>query len=294
MNREPIGPDPHGLPVGAWLDTLLDQALAEDIGPGDATTAITVAADQRATGHVVARADGVLAGLPLLAPLLTRLDPAVRVTAHGRDGDAVTAGTRVATLAGPAAALLTGERTALNFLQQLSGIATLTARYVAAAGPRCAVLDTRKTVPGWRALAKYAVRCGGGQNHRLGLHDRIMLKDNHWAAGDADVAALVRRARAEYPDLVVEVEVDDLDQLDHVLPLAVEWILLDNFTVEQVAAAVARRDTAGAPTRLEASGNLGLEGVAAYAAAGVDACSVGRLTHSAPALDLGLDFQPEG
>jgi nicotinate-nucleotide pyrophosphorylase (carboxylating) len=138
------------------------------------------------------------------------------------------------------------------------------------------------------------VRCGGGQNHRLGLYDRIMLKDNHWAAGGADVAALVRRARAEYPDLAVEVEVDDLGQLDRVLPLAVEWILLDNFTVEQVAAAVARRDTAGVATRLEASGNLSLDGIAAYAAAGVDACSVGRLTHSAPALDLGLDFQPEG
>ncbi len=286
-------PDRHGLPLGGWLETLLDQALAEDIGPGDATTRITVARGQRATARLVAREPGVVAGLPLLPRLLRRLDPGVAVAFARADGDPVTPGQTVATLGGPAAALLTGERTALNFLQQLSGIASLTARYVAAAGPDCRVLDTRKTVPGWRALAKYAVRCGGGHNHRLGLYDRIMLKDNHWTAGGARITDLVARARSAYPDLAIEVEVDDLDQLDRVLPLAVEWILLDNFAPGVAAEAVARRDAAGVATRLEASGNVDLETIATYAAAGVDACSVGRLTHSAPALDLGLDFQPE-
>ncbi len=288
-----IDPDRHGLPTGGWLDTLLDQALAEDIGPGDATTRITVSPDQRATARLVAREPGVVAGLPLLPRLLERLDPAVTVVFARADGEVVTPGDTVATLAGPAAALLTGERTLLNFLQQLSGIASLTARYVAAAGPDCQVLDTRKTVPGWRALAKYAVRCGGGRNHRLGLYDRIMLKDNHWTAGGARITDLVARARRDHPDLAVEVEVDDLDQLDRVLPLAVEWILLDNFTPALATEAVARRDAAGVATLLEASGNLDLDTIATFAAAGVDACSVGRLTHSAPALDLGLDFQPE-
>jgi len=275
-----------------WLATLLGQALAEDIGAGDASTAITVAPGTQAEARVVAREGGVVAGLPLILPLLSRLDAAVGVELLAADGDPVVAGQAVARLAGPAAALLTGERTLLNLLQQLSGIASLTARYVAAvAGTGCQVLDTRKTVPGWRRLAKYAVRCGGGVNHRLGLDDRIMLKDNHWAAGGHRIADLVDRGRAEYPDLQIEVEVDTLQQLDHVLPLAVEWILLDNFGVEAVREAVAKRDAAGVATRLEASGNVTLETIAGLAAAGVDAASVGRLTHSAPALDLGLDME---
>lgn len=275
-----------------WLATLLTQALAEDVGAGDASTAITVAPGVRAEARVVAREAGVVAGLPLIAPLLARLDPSVTVGLLAADGDAVQAGQPVARLAGPAAPLLTGERTLLNLLQQLSGIASLTARYVAAvAGTGCQVLDTRKTVPGWRRLAKYAVRCGGGVNHRLGLDDRIMLKDNHWAAGGHRIADLVARGRARYPDLAIEVEVDTLGQLEQVLLLGVEWILLDNFTFEAVREAVARRDAAGVDTRLEASGNVTLETIGAYARAGADAASVGRLTHSAPALDLGLDME---
>lgn len=275
-----------------WLATLLTQALAEDIGTGDASAAITVAPGVRAEAAVVAREAGVVAGLPLVAPLLARLDPTVTVALLAADGDAVNPGQPVARLAGPAAPLLTGERTLLNLLQQLSGIASLTARYVAAvAGTGCQVLDTRKTVPGWRRLAKYAVRCGGGVNHRLGLDDRIMIKDNHWAAGGHRIAELVARGRAQYPDLAIEVEVDTLDQLGRVLPLAVEWILLDNFTPDAVREAVARRDASGVGTRLEASGNVTLETIGAYAAAGADAASVGRLTHSAPALDLGIDME---
>ena len=198
----------------------------------------------------------------------------------------------VAEITGRTAVLLTGERTALNFLQHLGGIATLTSRYVQAVhGTSCAVLDTRKTLPGWRHLAKYAVRCGGGRNHRLGLYDRILLKDNHWTGGAGRISELVAKARERFPDLTVEVEVDDLAQLAVVLPLAVEWILLDNFTPEEAAQAVATRDASGAQTRLEASGNVTLETIAAFAAAGVDAASVGRLTHSAPALDLGMDLR---
>ena len=280
------------LPRDPWLDTLLDQSLAEDIGPGDASTAITAAAGTRARARVVAREPGVLAGLPLLALLFGRLDPAVAVTLGCRDGDRVATEQVAATLEGPAAALLTGERTALNFLQQLSGIASLTARYVDAVhGTECDVLDTRKTLPGWRALAKYAVSCGGGTNHRLGLYDRIMLKDNHWAAGDDRVADLVSRGRRDFPDLAIEVEVDSLEQLDAVLPLNVEWILLDNFSPADVGKAVTMRDAAAPRTLLESSGNITLETIAAHARAGADACSVGRLTHSAPALDLSLEME---
>ncbi|MEZ4388424.1 MAG: carboxylating nicotinate-nucleotide diphosphorylase [Candidatus Krumholzibacteriia bacterium] len=275
-----------------WLATLLDQALAEDIGGGDASTAITVAAEARARARVTAREAGVVAGLVLLAPLAARLDGAIAVELLARDGEAVAAGRTVAVLAGPAGPLLTLERTALNLLQQLSGIASLTARYVAeVAGTACQVLDTRKTVPGWRRLAKYAVRCGGGINHRFGLYDRIMLKDNHWAAGGERIDELVARGRARYPDLAIEVEVDTLAQLDRVLPLRVEWILLDNFSPAAAVEAVRRRDAADVGTLLEASGNVTLATIGEYARAGVDAASVGRLTHSAPALDLGIDME---
>ncbi len=283
-----------GFPRDAWVQTLVTQALAEDVGPGDASTAVTAVGETRARGTVVAKVPGVIAGVPLLALVLGRLDPGCAVEVVRGDGSAVAPGDVVARLAGLAAALLTGERCALNFLQQLSGVATLTARYVAAvAGTGCQVLDTRKTLPGFRHLAKYAVRCGGGHNHRLGLYDRIMLKDNHWAAAGDSIETLVARARASYPHLPVEVEVDSLAQLDRVLPLRVEWILLDNFTPALVAAAVARRDAAGPGTLLEASGNVTLETIRDFALAGADAASVGRLTHSAPALDLSLELELE-
>jgi nicotinate-nucleotide pyrophosphorylase (carboxylating) len=196
---------------------------------------------------------------------------------------------------GPAAALLSGERTALNFCQHLSGIATLTARYVAAvAGTACRILDTRKTLPGFRTLAKYAVRAGGGENHRFGLYDRIMFKDNHWAAAGGEIGELVAAARRRYRQLAVEVEVDSLDELARVLPLEVDWILLDNFTPERVGKAVALRDAAGSTARLESSGNVDLTTVGDFARAGIDAVSVGRLTHSAPALDLSLELELDG
>ncbi len=288
--------DRHRFPDTPWLEQLLRQAVAEDVGPGDVTTELVIDPARRARGDVVAREEGVVAGLPLLQRLYGLLDGRVVVEPRLADGDRVARGDTLATLTGPAAAILTGERIALNLLQYLGGIATQTARYVAAvAGTGCVVLDTRKTLPGYRELAKYAVRCGGGQNHRLGLYDRYMLKDNHWAARRARLAELVAEARRRRPDLLVEVEVDDLAQLDAVLPLGVDWILLDNFTPQRCAEAVARRDAASgaaARTRLEASGNVTLETVRAYAEAGVDAVSIGRLTHSVTALDIGLDLVP--
>jgi nicotinate-nucleotide pyrophosphorylase (carboxylating) len=284
--------DARRLLADPWLDTLLTHALSEDVGSGDASSAITVTGDLRAEAHVIVREAGVVAGLVLLEPLVRKLDPALVVELAVDDGARVAPGQRVASLRGAAAPLLTVERTALNLLQQLSGIASLTASYVdAVAGTGCQVLDTRKTVPGYRKLAKYAVRCGGGTNHRLGLDDRIMLKDNHWAAGGHGIEDLIARGRQRYPDLAIEVEVDHLDQFDRVLPLGAEWILLDNLAPEEAARAVARRDATGSTTRLEASGNVTLETIGAFARAGVDAASVGRLTHSAPALDLGIDME---
>lgn len=287
--------DRFAFPGGEWTQALVRQALAEDVGNGDVSTALAVGPGQTAGGRLVARVAGVIAGLPLVSLVYAELSPAVRVVPCREDGAAVAPGEVVACVQGPAAALLTGERTALNFLQHLSGIATLTARYAAAvSGTGCLVLDTRKTVPGFRALAKYAVRCGGGANHRLGLHDRFLFKDNHWAVAAGRLPALVAAARLARPDLAVEVEVDSLAQLAALLPLGVDWILLDNFTPAQVAAAVAARDAADAPARprLEVSGNVTLDNARAYAEAGADAISIGRLTHSAPALDVALDFEP--
>lgn len=287
-----LGPPP-AFPADDWLDALVAQSVREDLGAGDVSTAVAVRAGARAVGTLVARCAGVAAGLPLAALVYRRIDPGVAVEPLVDDGARVAAGQPLARVSGPAAALLTGERTVLNFVQHLSGIATLTARYVAAvAGTRCLVLDTRKTLPGYRALAKYAVRCGGGDNHRFGLYDRVLLKDNHWAAGDG-IAAMVARARRDWPGLPVEVEVDTAEQLATVLRLEVEWIMLDNFTVAAVADAVAARTAAASTAKLEVSGNVTLETIGSYARTGVDAVSVGRLTHSAPALDIGLDLDPE-
>lgn len=278
-------------PDQPWIQDLVRQSLAEDVGSGDATTQVTVPEDLKIEALVTARDDGVMAGLPLIEMIFAALDGRVQIKRLLYDGTRVRPGQAVAWLQGPAAAILTGERTLLNFLQHLGGIATLTRRYVdAVAGTGCRVLDTRKTLPGYRHLAKYAVRCGGGHNHRLGLYDRVMLKDNHWAAAAVPVSTLVERSRQMYPDLDIEIEVDNLDQLDQVLPLDVAWILLDNFTPTETAEAVERRNCAGVATLLESSGNVNLETIGDYARAGVDAASVGRLTHSAPALDLGLDM----
>lgn len=278
-------------PLGDWTTQLVRQSLLEDVGDGDATTRVTAPGDKNIDAIVSSRETGVVSGLPVAEVLFQELDPRVQVEILKPDGEAVEPGDSVAVLRGPAAGILTGERVLLNFLQQLSGIASLTARYVAqVAGTSCRVLDTRKTLPGYRHLAKYAVRCGGGHNHRMGLHDRIMFKDNHWATGGGAVADLVARGKALYPDLAIEIEVDTFAQLERALPLGVEWIMLDNFSHADTRTAVQMRDAAGSRSLLESSGNVTLETIRGYALAGADAASVGRLTHSVKALDLGLDM----
>jgi nicotinate-nucleotide pyrophosphorylase (carboxylating) len=269
------------------VDTLIRTALAEDVGRGDLTTQLTVPADLRATGTLLAKQDGVLAGLPLVAKVLAALGARdAAVTPRAADGDAFAAGTVLATVAGRAADLLVAERTALNFLQQLSGVATLTRHYVdAVAGTEVRIVDTRKTTPGLRMLEKYAVRMGGGHNHRFGLDDGILIKDNHiTAAGGVIVAVTAARRGAPHP-MKVQVECATLSQVEEAIAAGADALLLDNMSIEQLAAAV--RVIAGRAI-VEASGGVTLISVRAIAETGVDLISVGALTHSAPAVDLSL------
>jgi nicotinate-nucleotide pyrophosphorylase (carboxylating) len=272
--------------------------VIEPLGePGDVTSRVTIPAEARGAARFVARREGILAGMPVLRLVAHRFGLGTFFEELAADGDRLAPGQAVAAVAGPMREILAFERTALNFLQRLSGVATLTDRYVrAVAGTKAAILDTRKTTPGWRYLEKYAVRCGGGRNHRIGLHDAVLIKDNHlaWRAflGDADpIAAAVGLARAQSPrGMTVEVEVDSLAQLDRALAARPDIVLIDNFPVESVPEAVRRRDSAAPGVLLEVSGGVNLDTVGAYARAGVDRISVGALTHSAPALDIGLDF----
>ena len=278
------------------LRLVVDRALAEDLRYGpDVTTLACVPAGKVADASIAARRPGVLAGAPAVIAVLEAVfgdaltASGYQVTHRRADGDAVGAGDVAFALRAELRPLLTAERTALNLLCHLSGIATLTAAWVdAVAGTGAAIRDTRKTLPGLRMLQKYAVRCGGGQNHRLGLGDAVLIKDNHVAAAGS-VSAALRAARAAAPELPCEVEVDSLDQLDEAMGAGAELVLLDNFDVPTTAAAVRRRDAAAPGTRLESSGGLTLPTARAYAETGVDFLAVGALTHSAPALDLGLD-----
>jgi nicotinate-nucleotide pyrophosphorylase (carboxylating) len=265
-------------------------ALAEDLRYGpDATTAATVPPDAVATAKISPRAFGTLAGLPAVRAVFDEVVGPYEVLSTMDDGVRVRPGDDVLVVRAPVRALLTAERTALNLLCHLSGVATATAAWVdAVAGTDVRIRDSRKTLPGLRLLEKYAVRCGGGVNHRLGLGDAILIKDNHVAAAGS-VAAALRAARAQAPDLPCEVEVDTLDQLDEALAEKAELVLLDNFTPERCADAVRRVADLGATTKLEVSGGLKLADARVYAETGVDYLSVGALTHSAPALDLGLD-----
>ncbi|GAA1300948.1 carboxylating nicotinate-nucleotide diphosphorylase [Pseudonocardia xinjiangensis] len=269
-------------------------ALEEDLRYGpDATTAATVPADAVAVAAFTARRPGVLAGIPaVLAVLDTVLASpgAVEVLDARADGDRLDAGDVALTVRAPVRGMLTAERTALNLLCHLSGVATATAAWVdAVAGTNARIRDTRKTMPGLRLLEKYAVRCGGGVNHRLGLGDAVLIKDNHVAAAGS-VGAALAAAREHAPDLPCEVEVDTLEQLDEVLALGAELVLLDNFSVELTREAVRRRGDL--PTRLESSGGLVLANAREYAETGVDYIAVGALTHSVTALDIGLDLRP--
>jgi nicotinate-nucleotide pyrophosphorylase (carboxylating) len=276
----------------AEVDALIDRALAEDLQEaGDVTSLATIPAGARSAGDVVARKDGVVAGLAVAEAVFARLG-AGRVERRAKDGERVRAGDVLMTVEGATRALLTAERTALNLLTHLSGVATLTARWVEAiSGTGARVRDSRKTLPGLRALEKYAVRCGGGVNHRMSLSDAALIKDNHVVAAGG-VAEAFRAVRERYPDLPVEVEIDRLDQLEAVLGEGAEEILLDNFTIEDTIRAVEIvKNRAKSRVALEASGGLTLESARQVAETGVDYLAVGALTHSAPALDIALDLR---
>jgi nicotinate-nucleotide pyrophosphorylase (carboxylating) len=267
---------------------VIEAALREDLGrAGDITSAACIEADARLAVVFAARRPGVLAGLECARLALHALDPAVLFEPLARDGDHLKAGTPLARAEGNARAILSAERVALNLLGRLSGIATLTAAYVQAVeGTGARITDTRKTTPGLRVLEKYAVRCGGGINHRFGLDDAILIKDNHVAACGGVGPALARAKAAAGHLTMVEVEVDRLEQLDEALPYDPDVVLLDNFSLSDLREAVRR---AKGRTRLEASGGVSLDTVRAIAETGVDVISVGALTHSAPVLDIGLD-----
>jgi nicotinate-nucleotide pyrophosphorylase (carboxylating) len=273
------------------IEDAVRRALEEDLGrAGDITSAATIPAGKNARARLAARKPGVLAGLACAAEAFRQLDPAIEFHAKKRDGDALKAGDVVADIAGDAHAVLTAERVALNFATHLSGIATLTAAFVAKVKhTRAKIVCTRKTIPGLRALEKYAVRCGGGMNHRFGLDDAVLIKDNHIAVAGG-VAAALKAARASVGHLVkVEIEVDSLDQLAEVLKTGgADVALLDNMDTAAMKRAV---EMASGKISLEASGGVNLDTVAAIAETGVDMISVGALTHSAPALDLGLDIE---
>lgn len=281
---------------------LIDLALAEDLGAaGDVTGQALVPPEVEGQAVLAARSPGVLAGLEAARLVFESVDLDLAVEPLKSDGDPLERGTVVARIHGPLQAMLAAERTALNFVQRLSGIASATRRYVeAVAGLPVRILDTRKTTPGWRTLEKYAVRCGGGANHRAGLYDMILIKDNHLAGlGIPDARQQVEEALARARgyreelgvELPLEIEVDSLEQLDAALALKADIILLDNMSPETMREAVRRRNTVAPGVLLEASGGINLQTVRAVAESGVDRISVGALTHSAPALDLALDFE---
>jgi len=274
------------------IEPAVRAALLEDLGlAGDITSTAVIPAAHRSKLVMAARKPGVIAGLDTAELAFQLVDPQVSLTRHIEDGSAVKPGDVIATIEGPSRALLTGERTALNFLGHLSGIATVTAGIVASvAGTRASVVCTRKTTPGLRALEKYAVRAGGGMNHRFSLYDAVLIKDNHVAIAGG-VSEAIRRAKAGVGHMVkIEVEVDTLDQLHEAMEVGVDAVLLDNMTPDELRAAV---DIVAGRAITEASGGITPATAAAIAASGVDLLSVGWITHSAPTLDIGLDFLPD-
>jgi nicotinate-nucleotide pyrophosphorylase (carboxylating) len=278
---------PQRLAAEAYRD-LVRNALQEDRGAGDVTSAATIGVEQRARGTILAKSELVVAGMDIAEETFRQVDPAIVFEVRWGDGSRVQSGEVVAQVQGRARALLEAERTALNFLQRLCGIATLTSKFVDAAANRIIVLDTRKTTPGFRILEKYAVRCGGGTNHRQRLDDGILIKDNHKRiAGGVSRAAL--QALQNSPGLPVEVEVENLDELDEAIAAGVPRILLDNFTTYDIREAVKR--VAGRAL-VEISGGVTLERIPELATTGADFVSIGALTHSAPAADLSFELEP--
>jgi nicotinate-nucleotide pyrophosphorylase (carboxylating) len=277
----------------ADLGAQVAAALAEDVGRGDVTAALVPAA-QRVRGRVISRESAVLCGRPWAEETFRRLDAAVRLSWHAADGERLEPERVVFEIAGPARPVLTGERTALNFLQLLSGTATATRAFVdAIAGTHCRILDTRKTLPGLRSAQKYAVRCGGADNHRLGLFDQILIKENHIAAAGS-ITAAIAAARAAQPPVRVEVEVETPQELEEALAAGPDIIMLDEFSLDDMRAAVAWRDARGTPVKLEASGSVSLQTVRAVAATGVDYISVGAITKHVRAVDLSMRLEFSG
>ena len=268
-------------------------ALAEDLGPGDATVEFFIDPAQTASARIFAKEDAVVAGSALSAEVFTRVDPSLVVAVERADGTRVGFGDTVLTVQGRAGAILSAERVALNFLQRLSGVATLTRRFVdAVAGTRAKILDTRKTTPGLRALEKAAVVAGGGVNHRMGLYDMVMVKDNHLLA-DPELQAAIDRTKAARPEMRIELEADNIGQVYIFLGLrGVDVILLDNMSLDALRAAVNLGRAQGSRVQFEASGGVNLETVRAIAETGVQWVSVGALTHSARAIDFSLEFLP--
>jgi nicotinate-nucleotide pyrophosphorylase (carboxylating) len=277
-------------PGTADVERLVRMALEEDAPWGDITSQSLIPEDARVTAELVAREPGVLSGAELFTQAMLLTDPAIAVDFKLPDAASFTAGAVLASISGPARGVLQGERIALNFVQRLSGIATMAARYVAqTTGTKARIVDTRKTTPGLRLLERYAVRCGGGVNHRFSLSDAVMAKDNHLAVLGTTLGEAIRRARATLPHTThIEVEVDRLDQIDEVLAAGVDTIMLDNFSTADLRLGV---EKVAGRALIEASGGITLERIREIAATGVDIISVGALTHSVRALDLGLDIK---
>ncbi len=275
--------------LGQAIDAAIDAALREDMPEGDITSENIILANSRSEAHFLAKEDGVLAGLPVASRVFERIDPSIIFIERFREGAVFHQADKLARVKGPTIALLKGERTALNFLQRLCGVATITRRFVeAVAGTKAKILDTRKTTPGLRLLEKYAVRAAGGTNHRISLSDMVLIKDNHLRRVGS-VSEAVRRARmAVRPGVRIEVEAADLLQVREGLAAGADMIMLDNMTIEMMRQAVG---LAAGRVPLEASGNMTLDRVRAVAETGVDFISVGALTHSAKAIDISLDFE---
>ena len=273
------------------LEKLIKASLVEDIGSGDVTSNSLVPAERQVRAVILSRHDYVIAGGPVAQMVFTVVDPNLQVEVLVGDGKRVATGASIMQITGNARSILAAERTALNFYQRLTGIASLTSQFVEAVAPyKTQILDTRKTMPLWRSLDKYAVVCGGGTNHRFGLYDRVLIKDNHrflWGKSE-DLAGAVKLARAKNPGLMIEIEVESLAELRQVLPAKPEWILLDNMDCALLRQCV---EICNHQCRLEASGGITLENVAAVAATGVDAISLGCLTHSVRAADLSLEME---
>jgi nicotinate-nucleotide pyrophosphorylase (carboxylating) len=285
-----------GTGLSERVKTIVRMALEEDLADrGDITSIATVAEDRMTTAQILAREACTVCGLPLVKEVFRQVDERIVLEELIKDGKEAETGEVIARISGPARAILTAERTALNFMQRMTGVATQTRRFTALVKPYgTMILDTRKTTPAMRELEKYAVACGGGSNHRMGLYDRVMIKDNHralWAEQRrGDLGAAVEHARSLYPDVMIELEVESVEELKQALPMKPEWVLLDNMTPEMMKQCV---ELCRGISRTEASGGITLDNVVAAAAAGVDAISLGCLTHSVRSIDLSLEIESD-